>query len=437
MKSKIFSIVITLLLSVMGISAQITITAASLPDGTVGVSYYQTLTATGASGVSWSISAGTLPDGLNLTTTGIIFGTPTTAGTSNFTVRAVYGAFNDSKSFSITVAQTWDISATAADNVTATFSGGTLTISGTGNMQNYSATNVQWYSVANSISSLVIDSGITNIGSYAFYTCSNITVFSGIPSTVTSIGDGAFSFCYALTSITIPNSVTSIGSDAFKGCSALTAINVDAANLNYSSDDGVLYNKNKTTLMCYPAGKSGAYAIPNSVTSIVSNAIYNCGVLTSLTIPASVTSIGSYALYCYNLTSITCLNSNPPALGGSGVFFGVDKNNCVLNVPSGSVSLYQSADQWRDFTQIKGVSTGIENIELQNIKLYPNPVKDYFFITAESPINKLEIYGQDGKMVIQENNFAEKMDVSSLAKGLYVVKVYTVQGIATVKIIKN
>ena len=80
---------------------------------------------------------------------------------------------------------------------------------------------------------------------------------------------------------------------------------------------------------------------------------------------------------------------------------------------------------------------GINNAEIQNLTLYPNPVKDELNITAKNPINKVEIYSLDGKTVMQENNFAGKMKVSSLVKGVYMVKVYTLQGVETVKIIKN
>jgi hypothetical protein len=79
---------------------------------------------------------------------------------------------------------------------------------------------------------------------------------------VTSIGEWAFSECVSLTSVTIPNSVTSIGDGAFAICEKLTSINVNSGNTNYSSDQGVLYNKNKTSLVQYPGGKTGAFTIP-------------------------------------------------------------------------------------------------------------------------------------------------------------------------------
>jgi len=149
-----------------------------------------------------------------------------------------------------------------------------------------------------------IPNSVTSIGSNAFANCANLTGVS-IPNTVTSIGAYAFNSS-GLASITIPNSVTSIGDNAFTGCKNLTAINVDAANTAYSSQDGVLYNKNKTTLLVYPTGKTGAFIIPSGVTTIKSYAFSNCTNLTGVTIPSGVTTIESFAFYgCTNLTSVT------------------------------------------------------------------------------------------------------------------------------------
>jgi len=132
-------------------------------------------------------------------------------------------------------------------------------------------------------------------------------------STMTSIGNYAFGLCGNLTSVTIPNSVTYIdyySSNAFGSCTNLITINVDTGNSVYSSQDGVLCDKSKNALFLCPQGKTGAFTIPNSVTSIGSRAFYDCQNITSIDIPDSVTSIGEYAFYnCYSLTSITIPNS--------------------------------------------------------------------------------------------------------------------------------
>ena len=120
------------------------------------------------------------------------------------------------------------------------------------------------------------------------------------------IADDAFSGCSVLTSVTIPNSVTSIGDYAFSHCSSLTEIIVSSNNEKFSSDNGVLFNKDKTILIKYPEGKNDkSCTIPNSVTSIVDYAFYNCSGLTSITIPNSIISIGSSAFSgCQNLNTV-------------------------------------------------------------------------------------------------------------------------------------
>jgi hypothetical protein len=141
------------------------------------------------------------------------------------------------------------------------------------------------------------------------------TFLTGIvlPKSLTTIGEGAFAECQYLTSITIPASVTSIGGEtpvgAFVGCGKLTSITVGAANPAFSSVDGVLFDKEKTTLILFPQGKSGTYTIPSTVTSIGAGAFYGCSGLTGVTIPDSVTSIGGGAFANNQLTSVTIGNS--------------------------------------------------------------------------------------------------------------------------------
>jgi len=149
-----------------------------------------------------------------------------------------------------------------------------------------------------------------------------------IPSTidgkpVTRIGEEAFLLCTNLTAITIPDSVTSIGDWAFDECTSLTSIEAGQGNINYTDINGVLFNKLKTTLVAYPAGKTGTnYTIPKGVIRIDQLAFGYCRGLTSITIPDSVTSIGEEAFWgCTDLTSITFLG-NAPSLAAS-VFRGV------------------------------------------------------------------------------------------------------------------
>ena len=157
--------------------------------------------------------------------------------------------------------------------------------------------------------SFSIPSSVTNIGDLAFGACSSLTSVT-IPNSVTSIGYTAFSACSSLKSVTIPDSVISIGPGAFNLCSSLTNINVSSGNKNYYSVNGILYNNNKTELVCCPSGYHGSFSIPSSITNIGDAAFRSCSNLTSVAIPDSVTNIGDEAFYgCSRLTSLTIPNS--------------------------------------------------------------------------------------------------------------------------------
>lgn len=148
-----------------------------------------------------------------------------------------------------------------------------------------------------------IPSTVTKIGDAAFFSCHGITQIT-LPTSLTQIGSGAFSFT-GLSTISIPQSVTLIGSGAFSDLRNLTAINVHSSNASYSSLSGVLYNKTRTTLILHPPAKAGAFSIPSTVTSITFGAFASSTTLTAVTIPTSVTSIGSTAFAsCSRLTSV-------------------------------------------------------------------------------------------------------------------------------------
>lgn len=156
-----------------------------------------------------------------------------------------------------------------------------------------------------SLASVIIPYGVTCIGDSAFWGCANLANVT-LPNTITTIGSYVFQYCSSLANLSIPASVTNIEQSAFFLCSGLTNIAVDASNPNYSSLDGVLFDKMQTTLIQYPLGlTNSSYIVPNSVTNIGEQAFDTCIGLTGVTIPNGVTTIGDYAFaYCFNLASV-------------------------------------------------------------------------------------------------------------------------------------
>ena len=285
---------------------------------------------------------------------------------------------------------------TCGADLTWTLADGVLTISGEGTMDDWGSVYAPWYPSAAEITSVVIEDGVTGLGSYAFYGfsslnsinipevitnisnaalcyCINLTSINvsennpnystldgnlfnkdkttlvqyaigksastyTIPDSVTSFDDYAFAYCTALTHITIPDNVIYIGERVFYGCSNLTSITVDESNPNYSSLDGNLFNKDKTTLIQYARGKTDAsYTLPDSVTSIGTAAFCDCSNLNSIILSDKIISIGDMAFqYCTNLSSITL----PDGVTNIGLqaFFGCSSLSSVT-IPNSVTSI--------------------------------------------------------------------------------------------------
>lgn len=236
-------------------------------------------------------------------------------------------------------------SGSCGDNLTWNLTeDGALIIFGSGEMKDYSSnyqngayrTNAPWGTYWKEITAVVIESGVTSIGNCAFSGCSSLTSVM-IPDSVTRIGDKAFESCDSLTSVTIPKSVTSIGI-AFVICKKLSSIVIDVENANYTSINGIIFNKNCTNLLLYPAGKKdSAYEVPAGVTSIGEYAFYYCSSLTSVTIPKGVTQIGECAFEgCSGLTSVT-IPKGVTSING-GAFFGCSSLTSVT-IPESVTSI--------------------------------------------------------------------------------------------------
>ena len=241
---------------------------------------------------------------------------------------------------------------------------GTLTISGNGEMTDFSYSNVPWKEERDQISRIVIEDGVTTVGEHAFYYCRNL-LSAQLPDSLVSIGKYAFENCDSLVSVNIPNGISSIreqvfyGCDnlsgivlpenlasidrlafydcrnlgeivipasvtiisdyrVFDGCSRLANIIVEDNNPNYISEDGVLFNKDRSVILCYPCGKTDtSYQIPEGVTAINQYAFYQNENIQKITVPGSVIQIGENAFgICEKLSEIV-LNEGIQSIGAT------------------------------------------------------------------------------------------------------------------------
>ena len=318
-------------------------------------------------------------------------------------------------------------SGSCGENVTWTLTAdGTLTISGTGAMTDYTYdSRSPWYSCRTYIKRVVMQQGVTSIGGDAFWDCSGLTSVT-IPDGVTSIGNYAFKGCSNLASVTIPESVTSIGGSAFSGCSGLTDIyyggyGTDWQKLNVSiptsatvhfkdniygkGDCGINVTWELTgdgTLIISGTGRISNYSHDNNapwyscrtyikrvviqqgVTSIGDRAFWDCSGLTSVTIPDGVTSIGGDAFSgCAALTSVEIPNG-VTAIGGSTF------SNCIrlakVTIPKSVTSIGKNAfyycesiaDVYYDGTEEDwakiSISSGNEDLLAAALHCKPTPL---------------------------------------------------------------
>ena len=222
---------------------------------------------------------------------------------------------------------------------------GVLTITGTGEMQDWNDYSSPWYE-NESVKQVIIGDGVTTIGDNAFESCSSLTSIT-IPNSVTTIGDYAFSYCRALTSVIISNSVTTIGERTFANCYSLTSV-----------------------------------TIPSSVTRIEDGAFSDCG----------------------NVKQITSEAVTPPYCSRYA-FDGVNRNECKLFVPKNSIDAYKRAYVWWHFFLIEGTTTGIKNNiynKIDNVDVYTIDGVKRLSKASVNEINALPkgIYIINGKKII-------------------------------------
>ena len=287
--------------------------------------------------------------------------------------------------------------------------------------------------------SVVISEGVTRIGKAAFSSCTNLSVIN-IPIGVTRIEDNTFTFCKKLNSIilhtgiteigsgafafstltqlTIPSGVKKIGARAFSGCKNLSAIAVDPGNMNFTSVDGVLFDKAKTTLMQFPAGhKDSIYTIPNGTKKIGGHAFLGAQDLVAVTISADVKEIEEYPFkQVFRLKSLTVKWEKPLSINENAFDLNVP-SNVTLTVPKGSKAAYAAAPVWKEFKQISESTVG--NVTLPEARIYAAGGRLYLTLQTAAPVG---VYTLNGVLVRTFSAPAGETTVA-LPQGVYIVRV--------------
>lgn len=241
---------------------------------------------------------------------------------------------------------------------------------------------------------------------------SKIATVYEIPNSVTNIGTFAFDGCKFLTQVTIPISVTNIGMNAFARCPKLTQINVDSENTTFCSENGILFNKDKTTLIQYPIGKKDSvYTIPNSVINIGANAFSNNIALTQIIISKNVENIEFYAFSgCTALKEMTVWAITPPYIQMQSL--GNFNYDIPVYVPEESLEKYKIAVGWNELNNLKAISsTALHTTSM------PKSISVCNGILCNPQSLSLRIYDMQGHLIYNGNN-----STVYLSAGIYVVK---------------
>ena len=207
-----------------------------------------------------------------------------------------------------------------------------------------------------SLESIEFPANIRTIAYGAFEDCRSLRTVT-LNQGLRTIEETAFNKCSSLDEITIPSTVTSIGEPVFWRCTSLKNIYVSPSNNYYCDVDGVLYNKNKTTLLAYSLGNPRpSYHILPTTQVISTKAFDSSQALQLVSIPASVTTVGECAfMYCNNLNEVYCYVANPANItldSSSGFIFYQSPSNYperILHVPAGSAELYQAETKWSNY----------------------------------------------------------------------------------------
>ena len=341
------------------------------------------------------------------------------------------------------------VTGTCGDNVSWAYQNGVLTISGTGAMDDFRATNNPWQSYNSQILSVIVSEGITKIGNNSFRNLNSLASIS-LPSTLCEIGETAFKDCSSLSEISIPDGVTAIGTSTFSNCSSLAEIILPSGLTHIA--DSLLYGCGNLTSIIIPdsvqsigwapfasCNKLTSIIVPDGVTSLGDNAFSGCSLLNSVTIPASVVTIGSdifaesdnVTVYCFDGSAIHTYaqNNNIPYViigGPCGDNVTWAYQDGVLTI-SGTGDMYDyGIDQapwinYRSVIQTVIVNDGVTCIgsnafrwyDIQNVYL-PGSLKAIKYAAFCGNHNLTNLYLPEGLETIHRDAFAGTESLTSV-----------------------
>ena len=305
------------------------------------------------------------------------------------------------------------------ENWSWTLEDGVLTISGTGDMPDYSqSVRPPWFEQRDSITKLVIESGITSIGSWSFASCGKVSSVD-LPESLSRIGEYAFNYTYAITSFEIPSGVSILEKCALYGMSYKVKYSTAKGNVYFTVVDNTVYNIDKTTLVHRPdkRGRS-SFSIPKTVTTIADGAMQSNYSLLQIVIPKSVTYIGDDAFNgcvnirtveipaqvthigdrvfssCLSLTGITVAKDNEYYTSQNGILYSKDlktlirypteKRGETFTIPSGVTHIADGAFEsckLKSLTipnSVEVISSGAFRYSTIGTLTYNGSVKDWF-----------------------------------------------------------
>lgn len=367
-----------------------------------------------------------------------------------------------------------DKSGTCGDGLTYYFNETTktLTISGTGPMYNYknesgSSQFSPWYSYRSKIETVLIESGVTSVGMYAFSHSINLKTVV-LSNSIQKIGNYAFRDCSTLESIDLPPNMSFIGQESFCNCTSLSSVSIQSIeriyvdafkncnNIQYVNIKSIedwckiffqgkfsnpLYFANHLYLngtevidlvipntitsigvfQFYNCQGFTSVTIPNGVTDIYDSAFAGCVNISTLTIPSSMTSIEERAFNrCVSLTSIVSKMENPCSIS-SDCFSNEAYNNATLYVPQGTISKYIAKNYWNKFVHIvEGEPAGIASVlnSQMNIEAHEGIIN----ISGLSDNDRIAIYLTDGKQVATAKAYNGSASVATnISKGTTII----------------